>query len=288
MILFKKITDLRNWLESQRKKGNSIGFVPTMGALHPGHLSLIQASVNKAPVTVCSIFVNPTQFNDPADFSKYPVTIESDIELLEAAGTTALFLPDVTEIYPDGKPVSKKYDLGYLETVLDGSSRPGHFQGVCTVVERLLEIVKPDHLMLGQKDYQQCLVISRLLELMGDAGKGIQIHICPTLREKNGLAMSSRNMRLSEPDREKAALIHQCLLQIRNELQPGNLAALKQKISGILSDKGFLPDYVELANARNLTLTQVWDGKEELVALIAAFLSGVRLIDNMLVYKATE
>ena len=288
MILFKKITDLRNWLESQRKNGNSIGFVPTMGALHPGHLSLIETSVKKAAVTVCSIFVNPTQFNDPADFSKYPVTIESDIALLEAAGTTALFLPEVKEIYPHGKPVSKKYDLGYLETVLDGSSRPGHFQGVCTVVERLLEIVKPDHLMLGQKDYQQCLVISRLLELMGDAGKGIQIHICPTLREKNGLAMSSRNMRLSEPDREKAALIHQCLLQIRNELQPGNLAALKQKISGILSDKGFLPDYVELANARNLTLTQVWDGKEELVALIAAFLSGVRLIDNMLVYKATE
>ncbi|MBK6826366.1 MAG: pantoate--beta-alanine ligase [Chitinophagaceae bacterium] len=288
MILFKKITDLRNWLESQRKNGKSIGFVPTMGALHPGHLSLIETSLNKAAVTVCSIFVNPTQFNDPADFSKYPVTIESDIELLEAAGTMALFLPDVKEIYPNGGPASKKYDLGYLETVLDGSSRPGHFQGVCTVVERLLEIVEPDHLMLGQKDYQQCLVITRLLELMGDTGKRIQIHICPTLREKSGLAMSSRNMRLNMADREKAALIHQCLLQIRNELEAGKLNNIKQKITAILISQGFRPDYVELANARNLTLTEVWDGKEELVALIAAFLSEVRLIDNMLIQKATE
>lgn len=288
MILFKKINDLRYWLDSQRKNGKSIGFVPTMGALHPGHLSLIETSINKAAVTVCSIFVNPTQFNDPADFNKYPVTIESDIELLEAAGTTALFLPAVQEIYPEGRPMSRKYDLGYLETVLDGSSRPGHFQGVCTVVQRLLEIVEPDHLLLGQKDYQQCLVITRLLELMGHAGSRIRIHICPTLREKSGLAMSSRNMRLNEADREKAALIHQSLLQIRNELQPGNLAALKQKISGILTSQGFQPDYVELANARNLALADVWDGKEELVALIAAFLSGVRLIDNMTVHKATE
>jgi len=288
MILFKKITDLRNWLESQRKNGKSIGFVPTMGALHQGHLSLIETSKQKAEVTVCSIFVNPTQFNDPADFSKYPVTIEKDIELLAAAGSTALFLPDVPEIYPNGRPESKKYELGYLETVLDGSSRPGHFQGVCTVVERLLEIVAPDHLMLGQKDYQQCLVITRLQALMGNAGNGIQIHICPTLREENGLAMSSRNMRLNEADREKAALIHQSLLQIREELQPGELAPLKHKISGLLSSDGFQPDYVELANAKTLALVEVWDGKEELVALIAAFLSGVRLIDNMLVHKATE
>lgn len=288
MILFKKINDLRNWLDSQRKNGKSIGFVPTMGALHPGHLSLVETSMQQAAVTVCSIFVNPTQFNDPADFSKYPVTIEKDIELLEAVGTTALFLPDVKEIYPDGQPQSKSYDLGYLEKVLDGSSRPGHFQGVCTVVQRLLEIVEPDHLMLGQKDYQQCLVITRLLTLMGPGGNGIQIHICPTLREKNGLAMSSRNMRLNEAEREKAAMIHQSLLQIREELQPGNLAALKQKIAGQLTSQGFKPDYVELANARTLSLVEVWDGKEELVALIAAFLSGVRLIDNMLVHQATE
>jgi len=255
MNLFKKLAYIRNCLVNKRTHGKSIGFVPTMGALHPGHLSLIHTSMNKADVTVCSIFVNPTQFNDPADFSKYPVTIESDIEMLEAAGTTALFLPDVKEIYPEGRPVSKKYELGYLEMVLDGSSRPGHFQGVCTVVQRLLEIVEPDHLMLGQKDYQQCLVITRLLELMGEPGYRIKIHICPTLREKSGLAMSSRNMRLNEADREKAALIHQSLLQIRKELQPGNLAALKQKISGILTEQGFQPDYVELANARNLTLT---------------------------------
>lgn len=288
MILFKKITDLRNWLDSQRKNGNSIGFVPTMGALHQGHLSLIETAKQKAAITVCSIFVNPTQFNDPADFSKYPVTIENDIALLEAAGTTVLFLPDVKEIYPYGRPESKNYDLGYLETVLDGSSRPGHFQGVCTVVERLLEIVKPDHLMLGQKDYQQCLVITRLLTMMGNTGKGIQIHICPTLREKNGLAMSSRNLRLNEAERDKAALIFQSLSAIRQKLQPGNLSALKEQITDQLIREGFRPDYVELANARTLSLVEVWDGKEELVALIAAFLSGVRLIDNMIVHQATE
>jgi len=286
MILFKKITDLRNWLDSQRKNGKSIGFVPTMGALHPGHLSLIGRSKQVADITVCSIFVNPTQFNDPADFDKYPVTIESDIELLEAAGTTVLFLPGLKEIYPDGQAISRKYDLGYLETVLDGSSRPGHFQGVCTVVQRLLEIVEPDHLMLGQKDYQQCLVITRLLEIMGGDAAAIRIHICPTLREANGLAMSSRNLRLSKDDRETAALIHQCLLMIREEIQPGNLSALKKKITAILSEKGFRPDYVELVNARNLAIADEWDGKEELVALIAAFLSGVRLIDNMLIQES--
>ena len=176
MILFKKVNNLRKWLDNQRKNEISIGFVPTMGALHPGHLSLIENCRQTAGSTVCSIFVNPTQFNDPADFAKYPVTIEQDLALLEAAGTDLVFLPAVEEIYPGGKPESRHYELGYLETVLDGAYRPGHFQGVCTVVERLLQIVEPDHLFLGQKDYQQCMVISRRVEWLGKKDT-IRIHI---------------------------------------------------------------------------------------------------------------
>ena len=197
MILFKKANDLRKWLDAQHKNGKRIGFVPTMGALHPGHISLIKKSKTENPVTVCSIFINPSQFNDPADFKKYPVTIETDIDMLEEADCDALFLPGSEEIYPDGYSNSKLYDIGYLETVLEGKYRPGHFQGVCMVVDRLLDIVQPDQLFLGQKDYQQCMVIKRLLILKGQTDK-IGLSICPTLREADGLAMSSRNLRLSE------------------------------------------------------------------------------------------
>lgn len=281
MILFKKINDLDKWLGAQQKKERHRGFIPTMGALHPGHLSLIAASKKENEVTVCSIFVNPTQFNDPNDFEKYPVTIEQDIALLGAAGCDVLFLPSVSEIYPAGLASHRKYELGNLETILEGKYRPGHFQGVCRVVERLLDIVKPDRLYLGQKDYQQCMVINRLLLLTGKEDK-IKVSICPTLREHDGLAMSSRNMRLSEIDRKKAAGIYQCLLQMKKGLRKGNLAAIKEKAVFQLTQSGFRPDYAEIADAKTLNIVQQWDGKQPLVALIAAFLNEVRLIDNLL------
>lgn len=283
MILFKKVSDLRKWLDNQRKNEISIGFVPTMGALHPGHLSLIENCRQTAGSTVCSIFVNPTQFNDPADFAKYPVTLEQDLDLLESAGTDLVFLPAVEEIYPGGKPVSRHYDLGYLETVLDGAYRPGHFQGVCTVVERLLQIVEPDHLFLGQKDYQQCMVISRLVEWMGNKDK-TRIHICPTLREKDGLAMSSRNLRLSENERRIAPLLYHCLSRMKTDLEKGDLKKIKGFAVKDLEAAGFKPDYVEIADAVTLELLDEWDGKRPLVALVAAFLNQVRLIDNLLLY----
>jgi pantoate--beta-alanine ligase len=232
MVLFKKSEDLSKWIETQRTltpSGQffSMGFVPTMGALHQGHISLIEASKTENNVTVCSIFVNPTQFNDPKDFEKYPVTIETDIEKLEAAGCDVLFLPAVSEIYPQGTRPSKQYELGFLETVLDGKFRPGHFQGVCQVVERLLQIVKPTQLFLGQKDYQQCMVISKLIDLMGWGNK-LKINICPTLREADGLAMSSRNMRLTNDERIKAVAIYQCLNHLKENIKPGNLQYLKE------------------------------------------------------------
>src|ERR1700722_17363851 len=166
MILFKRIADLTGWLKKETAAGRSTGFVPTLGALHEGHISLITISKKVTDITVCSIFVNPTQFNDPKDFQKYPVTLEKDIPLLEGAGADILFLPGVSELYPTGTSDLEHYDLGSLETVLEGKYRPGHFQGVCQVTHRLLDIVRPDDLFMGQKDYQQCMIVPRLLAIM--------------------------------------------------------------------------------------------------------------------------
>ncbi len=282
MILYKKSNDLHNWLESQRKKGNKIGFAPTMGALHEGHISLIRSSGKDNEVTVSSIFVNPTQFNDPKDFEKYPVTIEKDIQLLEEAGCDVLFLPSVDEMYPHGLHPKEHYDLGYLETILEGKFRPGHFQGVCMVVHRLLDIVKPDNLYLGQKDYQQCMVIKKLIELKGMQNR-IKLNIAPTLREKDGLAMSSRNMRLSETERRTAPTIFQCLAMIKEKIKAGPLDTLIEEAHSMLVKAGFKPDYVEIADASDLSTIRNWNGRQKPVALIAAFLNEVRLIDNMVI-----
>jgi len=281
MILFKKATDLSKWLYAHQAKGNSIGFAPTMGALHNGHISLIEQSKKADTITVSSIFVNPTQFNDSKDFEKYPITLEKDITMLEAAGCDVLLLPSVKEMYPDGLKAKIYYDLGYLETVLDGKFRPGHYQGVCMVVQRLLEIVKPDNLYLGQKDYQQCMVITRLIQLMKQDDK-IKVKICPTLREANGLAMSSRNMRLKDDERKTATTIFRCLSMIKDNLKEGNLAALKKKAVRMLEEAGFRVDYVEIADANKLSLLTDWDGEQKTVALVAAFMNKVRLIDNLL------
>lgn len=280
MILFKKAIDLRKWLDVQQEKKFQIGFVPTMGALHEGHISLLKASGKDNPITICSIFVNPTQFNNPDDFKKYPITLDKDIRMLEEAGCDVLFLPSVAEIYPNGTEPGIHYDLGYLETVLEGKYRPGHFQGVCMVVHRLLDIVQPDNLYLGQKDYQQCMVITRLVELMGAPGK-IKVNICPTLREADGLAMSSRNMRLNETERQTATAIYRALSHIKQNLSPGSLTKLTQDAIALLEKQGFNVDYIAIARASDLLLVDHWDGQQQLVALGAAFLNEVRLIDNL-------
>ncbi|HZI53637.1 MAG TPA: pantoate--beta-alanine ligase [Chitinophagaceae bacterium] len=281
MILIKRSNDLSNHLDIQRKQGRKLNFVPTMGALHPGHLSLVRGAKTNSDLCICSIFVNPTQFNDPADFKKYPVTIESDIMLLETTGCDVLFLPTVTGIYPNGTNQAPHYDLGYLETVLEGKFRPGHFQGVCMVVDRLLELVMPDSLHIGQKDYQQCMVIKKLVSLVGLENE-LKVVISPTLREPDGLAMSSRNTRLAEDDRKKAAMIFESLNFIKKKIKKGSLDELKKQAVQKLVENGFKVDYVEIADAESLQLVDYWDGKQKLVALAAAFLSGVRLIDNVL------
>jgi pantoate--beta-alanine ligase len=278
MVIFRKTALLKKHLLGLRKQGK-IGFVPTMGALHEGHLQLIRTSQKENAVSLCSIFVNPTQFNDPQDFQKYPITIESDIQKLQSAGCNVLFLPSVEEIYPGGLDNGKHYDLGHLEQVLEGSFRPGHFQGVCRVVDILLSITEPDVLYLGQKDYQQCMVIGKMIEL---TGKQTLLRICDTVREHDGLAMSSRNMRLTPDQRTIAPLIYQLLSGAKRSLKAGDLRPYQSKALEELRNAGFKPDYFEFAHADSLQLVQHWNGTDRLVTLVAAFLGDVRLIDNMI------
>ncbi|HEX7905566.1 MAG TPA: pantoate--beta-alanine ligase, partial [Chitinophagaceae bacterium] len=268
-----------NYLDAQAKKGKSIGFVPTMGALHQGHISLIEACKKENSITVSSIFVNPAQFNDPKDFNKYPVTIEQDIEMLETAGCDALLLPSVVEIYPDGQP-RQHYELGHLENLLEGKFRPGHFQGVCMVMHRLLDIVKPGNLYLGQKDCQQCMVIIKLIELIGMNGS-VKVNICPTLREPDGLAMSSRNLRLNEEERKRAATIFMTLCFIKDNLDKKNINQLLEQAIAMLNKKGFKVDYAIIVNAKTLEPIEVFNKDQKMVALIAAFINEIRLIDNL-------
>ena len=279
MIILKKAADLTEYLSQKRKKGGQIGFVPTMGALHSGHSSLVGFAKQAGEICVCSIFVNPTQFNNKADFENYPSTIERDIDELEKAGCDILFLPAVVEIYPGGMENKDPYPLGFVETVLEGKYRPGHFQGVCQVVHRLLSITEPDRLYLGQKDYQQCLVIKKLIGLIHS---NTELVICPTVREADGLAMSSRNLRLNMSERKEAVKIAETLAFIKKEIRPGYLGDLKERAKQYLEAEGFKVDYVEIADAGTLELQDNWNGKLPLVSLAAAFLHEIRLIDNML------
>ena len=281
MIIFKKTEDLKNYLRNFRNnKKLKMGFVPTMGALHQGHISLVEACKKENDLSVCSIFVNERQFNNRIDFEKYPASVDGDIYKLEKAGCGVLFLPTEVEVYP-APYANKHFDLGNIETVLEGAYRPGHFQGVCQVVERLLDIVRPDVLYLGQKDYQQCIIIKKLVDLMGKSDK-INIRIHPTMREADGLAMSSRNIRLSKEDREKAPNIHKTLMHIKNNLHEGDLKQLKNQAKEKLQIHDFKIDYLEVADAETLKLVNELKEKQKLVALVAASLREVRLIDNLL------
>ncbi|MEP6747058.1 MAG: pantoate--beta-alanine ligase [Bacteroidota bacterium] len=279
MILFKQTDRFQAHLQHERANGKKIGFVPTMGALHNGHISLITASKKENQLTAASIFVNPAQFNDKRDFEKYPVTVEKDIELLISAGCDVLFLPPAEEVYPEGYNQPAQYDLGHLETILEGKYRLGHFQGVCKVMDRLLHIVQPDNLYMGQKDYQQCMVVDRLLAIMESPAT---LHTCPTLREADGLAMSSRNTRLSAEERTKAVAISLALNHIKTTIKQGSLTTIIDDSIAFLMASNFKIDYVAIADARTLAAVTEWNGTQKIVALIAAFQNEVRLIDNML------
>lgn len=279
MKIIKSKQELQKAINLLRSAHKAIGFVPTMGALHQGHLSLLEAAQKNDQAVVCSIFVNPTQFNDKKDFEKYPITLESDIAKLSDVNCDILFLPDVSEMYPEGTDQLEAYELGYIETVLDGASRPGHFQGVAQVVSRLFDAVQPDDVYMGQKDYQQCLVIRRLMDLRKDT---FNLHFVPTQREPDGLAMSSRNRRLNDNQRALASLLYQCLVSIEAQQDRKSFAIVQKECMDLLSHKGFTPDYVALADAVTLEPLADYDPSKKMIALIAAFIGDIRLIDNLL------
>lgn len=283
MLIVQSISELNEILNTL--KGKSIGFVPTMGALHEGHISLIQKSNQKADITVCSIFVNPAQFNQQADFDHYPKTVDSDIDLLKRNDCTILFLPLVDEVYPNGYNSTIIYNLGFIENILEGKYRPGHFQGVCLVIERFLKIIPSDYLFLGQKDYQQCMVIEQLLNII-QFDKRPSIEILPTLREPTGLAMSSRNSRLNHDEKISATFMYKALFHIVENLRPGNEAECMAYAAQLLLSNGFdKVDYITIADAKTLEIVHIWDGERHLVVLGAAFIKDVRLIDNLLFPK---
>lgn len=279
MRLLKKVKELQNVINYHKSLSKKICFVPTMGALHNGHLQLLQEAKKTGGFVVCSIFVNPTQFNDKKDLEKYPRTIEKDIQLLLTKDCDVLFFPSVEEIYPVNTP-KKFYEIGAMETLLEGAARPGHFQGVCQVLDRLFSIVMPNEVFFGQKDYQQCMVVKKLLDTT-PAFSTIKMNIAPTVREASGLAMSSRNERLTTNERKTAVKIYEVLQYIKQHIKPGNNEALVKTAWKMLIDSGFTPDYIAIADATTLMPATEWDGKRNIVALIAAFLGNVRLIDNI-------
>ncbi len=279
MILFKTTTPMQDYLQKLRNKDLKIGFVPTMGALHNGHIALMKECKKKCDIVVCSIFVNPTQFNDKKDFEKYPITIEKDIYLLESNKIDILFFPGIDEIYKDGINHLQHFDIGYLEKILEGKYRPGHFQGVCNVVSRLLKCVQPDVIFLGRKDYQQYLVLKTMMDSFFPQ---VKIEAVNIQREKSGLAMSSRNARLSEKARKESAAIYKNLLYIKRNIYRKDFELLKNDVTEDLLKQGFEKiDYIELCDVETLLTTQPVKTKK-MIVLVAAFIEEVRLIDNMI------
>ncbi|MDC0580321.1 pantoate--beta-alanine ligase [Bacteroidia bacterium] len=280
MVIFRQFETLLKHLCYLKKTTNGLGFgfVPTMGALHEGHLSLIRASRRECGVTICSIFVNPAQFGDSNDLEEYPKPIEQDIELLVKNACDILFLPSVEEVYPVDY-VNQCYDLNGLDLRFEGKSRPGHFQGVCNVIYRFLSLIKPDFAYFGQKDYQQTVVIKRLTEV---AQLNTIIRVVPIVRESNGLAMSSRNVRLSASGRNKASFILEGLEILQKNFRVQGISKAIDLVSWhIASFEGAELDYLILADSTSLK--EIRDEEHtDLVALIAVNYEGVHLLDNMI------
>lgn len=279
MIIFKTIKGIQQLLENFSLQGKKIGFVPTMGALHEGHLSLLETSREENDISVCSVFINPSQFNNQNDFIKYPVRTENDILLLEKNQADIVFMPTQTEMNSLNFHEKIAFNLDGLDLVLEGSYRPGHFQGVCEVVEKLVKIVQPTNLYLGEKDYQQCLVLKKLISLLQ---LDIQIRTCPISRAESGLALSSRNMRLSAEGKIRAATIYKMLCFIKVNLTTNNWPALKESSREMLLKNGFESvDYLEMCMIDSLQILDQAPENQEVIILVAAFIEGVRLIDNI-------
>ena len=280
MLLFKKVKDLQSYLRSEKEKGKTIGFIPTMGALHRGHLSLFEKSIENTDISVGSIFVNPTQFNETSDLQKYPRTPEQDIDLLTGVGCHVLFMPPVEEVYPTPYENKNSFDFGYLDRPMEGAHRPGHFQGMAQVVNRLLEIVQPDSLYMGQKDFQQFAIVKEMLQQMGS---GIQLVMCPIIREDDGLAMSSRNRRLSKEHRRIAPNIFRTLNVAKEKVRSHDPKQIEDEALNMLAIPGMEPEYFNIVEGNSLRPFQQFDEVEMAVACTAVRVGEIRLIDNMII-----
>ena len=279
MEIFKTKKTLLDYIERQKEMGKKVGFAPTMGALHDGHISLYEAARKENDLVISSIFVNPTQFNNASDLEKYPRTIEKDIEILEkSAFVDAVYIPEVTDIYPEGLK-SREYDFDGLENEIEGKFRPGHFNGVGTVVEELFRQVKPDNAYFGDKDYQQLAIIKKLVEKLNLA---IKIHGVPIYREKNGLAMSSRNKRLDHEQCEAAKVIYETLVKVNDWFRIITVSEIYQRVKDIFENqRGMVLEYFEIADETTLKETDFFYKDRNYRAFIVVFVGDVRLIDNM-------
>jgi pantoate--beta-alanine ligase len=277
MKIIKSISEIQVILDEFRKENKTIGFIPTMGALHKGHISLVKQSTGENKISVVSIFVNPTQFNDKNDLLKYPHTEEMDCNLLEKAECDIVFLPTVEEMYPEKD--TRLFDFGSLEQVMEGRFRPGQFNGVAQIVSKLFNIIKPDRAYFGEKDFQQLAIVREMVKQLNIP---VEIIACPIVREKNGLAMSSRNMRLSPEQKESASVIFRTLSESKKLTTEISVEELKTWVTEKINfGKKLDVEYFEIVNGCNLQSVSTWEDARYIVGCIAVFCGEVRLIDNI-------
>ncbi len=282
MLIFNEVSSIRVKLDELVKNGKTIGFVPTMGALHAGHISLVHKAASENDIVVVSIFVNPTQFNNPEDLKNYPKTPENDHKMLEENKVNILFSPEVNEIYHGKENDRDNIPLGQLEDVMEGEHRPGHFAGVVQIVSRLFEIVKPQKAYFGEKDFQQLTVIRYMTDLLRFP---VEIIGCPTVREKSGLAMSSRNLRLTEEGLMEAAEISKALKYAQRHWQTNQPRALKEEVIDRIEATGELTvEYIEFADEATLEKVLHWKNHKHVRCFAAVFCEEVRLIDNIRIF----
>lgn len=277
MRIVEKIANLKDYLQKERQNGKTIGFVPTMGALHQGHLSLVDACVRENDICVVSIFVNPTQFNDSHDLEAYPRTLDQDVLLLDEVRCDYVFVPSVKEMYPE--PDVRQFDFGRISQTMEGLYRPGHFNGVAQIVSKLFDIVEPDNAYFGEKDFQQVAVIRAMIEQLNQP---VKIHACPILREQDGLAMSSRNQRLSEQQRQKAPLIAHTLKESANFVPNKSVKeVVDYVITTINKDPDLRVEYYEIVDGNTLENVDDWTTTDSVVGCVTVYCGDVRLIDNI-------
>ncbi len=278
ILIVKTAIELKRILGKFKDLNKSIGFVPTMGSLHEGHLKLVRKSKRENDISVVSIFVNPTQFNDKKDLEKYPRNLEKDVELLFPTKVDIVYAPEVADVYPNDMINADKMDLGGLDELLEGEFRPGHFQGVAQVVKRLLEIVTPDRLYMGQKDFQQFTIIQYMIRQWK---MDTQLIICPIIRESHGLAMSSRNVRLSPDGRQYAGIIYKTLRAVKRQKRTKTPQEIVHFALKKLNISPMEAEYFAIVDAHNLQPIDHWEDSNRTVACVAVWLEGVRLIDNI-------